>query len=131
MAKKPNPLLAAFEAKLRAEFEAEKAQMEIDFKHRLGMNTEINLIATLIAGSRLGFLGEKRAGALVDTQVEVKMQLADALVKDAEDDPTLEYTKADLARSIIQILGPAEWVRCQKLFPLLSDYWVEGGEPDG
>ena len=131
MAKKQNPILAAFEAKLRAEFAQEKAQMEADFKDRLSMNTEINLISMTLAGSRLGFLGEKRAGAFLEEQVETKMKLADDLLKDAEDDPSLEYTKADLARSMIQVLGPDNWPRYQYLFPLLHDYWVEGDDTDG
>lgn len=135
MANKQNPFLAAFEAKLRAEFEKEKielvTQLEIDFSQRLGMNTEINLIAMTLAGSRLGFLGEKRAGALLEEQVAVKMKLADDLVKDADADPALWYTKKDLARSMVQVLGEENWPRYQHLFPLLSDYWVEGGGSDG
>lgn len=118
-AKKQNPILAAFEAKKEAEY-----------SQRLARNTEINLMAMLIAGSRLGFLGEKRAGLLLDEQIGVKIKLADALLADAKDDPSLVYTKADLFRSLHQILGPAEWVRCQKLFPLLYEYWEED-DPDG
>ena len=131
MAKKQNPILAAFEAKLRAEFAQEKAQMEADFKDRLSMNTEINMIAMLIAGNDLGFLGPARAGLLLEEQVEVKMRIADELLRDAEDDPSLVYTKYDLASRLKSILGPSEWARCQKLFPLLRDYWVEGDDTDG
>lgn len=117
---KPNPLLAAFEAKKEAEF-----------SQRLAKNTEINMIAMLIAGNNLGFLGPARAGLLLEEQVEVKMDIAEALLADAKDDPTLAYTKADLARRLIQILGPSEWARCQELFPLLRDYWVKGDVVDG
>lgn len=120
MSKKPNPLLAAFEAKKEAEF-----------SQRLAKNTEINMIAMLIAGNNLGFLGPARAGLLLEEQVEVKMDIAEALLADAKDDPTLAYTKADLARRLIQILGPSEWARCQALFPLLRDYWVKGDDVDG
>lgn len=119
MAKKQNPILAAFEAKKEAEF-----------SQRLGKNTEINLIAMLIAGNDLGFLGEIRAGLLLEAQLETKMRLADALLTDAEDDKELAYTKADWARRLIQILGADNWPRYQHLFPLLRDYWVPGGEPN-
>ena len=112
MAKKPNPLLAQFEAKKEAEFMG-----------RLACNTEINLIAMLIAGNDLGFLGEKRADLLLAEVIEVKMQIADQLVSDAKDDATLAYTKADLARRVKQILGPDGWERCKQLFPLLKEYW--------
>ena len=114
MAKKINPLLAAFEAKKEAEFMG-----------RLACNTEINLIAMLIAGNDLGFLGEKRADLLLAEVIEVKMKIADDLLKDSRDDATLAYTKADLARRVKQILGPDGWQRCKKLFPLLEDYWED------
>lgn len=109
---KPNPLLATFEAKKEAEFSG-----------RLACNTEINMIATLIAGNDLGFIAEKRADLLLARLVEVKMEIADDLVSDAKDDATLEHTKAALANRVKQILGADGWERCKKLFPLLQDYW--------
>lgn len=111
---KPNPLLAAFEAKKEAEFHG-----------RLACNSEINMIAVLIAGNDLGFIGEKRADQLLARLIEVKMEIADYLVSDAKDDETLEHTKAALARRVKQILGPNGWDRCKKLFPLLRDYWED------
>lgn len=112
MAKKQNPLLAAFEAKKEAEFSG-----------RLACNTEINMMATLIAGNDLGFIAEKRADLLLERIVEVKMQIADDLLADAEADKALTYTRADMARRMKQILGPDGWNRCKGLFPLLRDYW--------
>lgn len=117
MPNKQNPILAAFEAKKEAEFIG-----------RLARNTEINMIATLIAGSDLGFLGEKRAGLLLERQLKVKLEIAEVLVRDAEDDPSLAYTKHTLAERIKSILGEEGWARCQQLFPLLYDYWVPGGD---
>lgn len=122
MANKQNPLLAAFEAKLRREFEQEKAQMESDFRERLACNSEINMVAMLIAGSRLKFLGEKRADLLIEEQIDVKMEIADLLLKDSKDDPNLEHTRADLARSVKQILGSDGWKKHQKLFPICREY---------
>ena len=114
MAKKPNPLLAAFEAKKEAEFQG-----------RLACNSEINMMAVLIAGNDLGFLAEKRADLLLARLVEVKMEIADDLVNDAKDDADLEHTKYILARQVKQILGKDGWERCKKLFPLLRDYWED------
>ena len=114
MAKKQNPLLAAFEAKKEAEFMG-----------RLACNTEINLIAMLIAGNDLGFLAEKRADLLLAEVIETKIQIADQLVADAADDASMAYTKAVLARRVKQILGPDGWNRCKQLFPLLIDYWED------
>lgn len=112
MAKKQNPVLAAFEAKKEKEFQG-----------RLACNSELNMMATLIAGNDLGFLGTKRADLLLEKMVEVKMQIADNILVDCEDDKTMEYTKADLARRLQQILGADGWDRCKGLFPMLRDYW--------
>ena len=111
---KPNPILAAFERK-----------KEEEFLQRLQRNSEMNMIAMLFAGSNLGFLGEKRAGLLLDEVVDIKMQLAQALLTDSDDDPTLTYTKADIHRRLVQILGKEERKRVQTLFPLLHEYWEE------
>lgn len=109
---KHNPLLAAFEAKKEAEFAG-----------RLACNTEINLMAMLIAGNDLGFIGEKRADLLLAQQVETQMQITAELLGDAAADKELTYTKATLARRLKQILGPDGWDRCKGMFPLLRDYW--------
>lgn len=111
---KTNPILAAFEAKKEAEFLG-----------RLACNTEINMLAMLFAGSDLGFLAEKRADLLLARQVEVKMEIADALISDSKDDATLGHTKATMAARAKQILGKDGWNRCKQLFPLLHDYWED------
>lgn len=114
MANKQNPLLAAFEAKKEAEFSG-----------RLACNTEINMMAMLIAGNDLGFIAEKRSDLLLAKHVETKMQIADDLLKDAAADKELTYTRAILARRLKKILGPDGWNRCKGLFPLLRDYWED------
>ena len=108
MAKKPNPFLEKLEANHQA---------------RLAINSEINMMAMLIAGNDLGFIGEKRADLLLAKHVETKMKLAEDLVADAKVDKDLVYTKVDLARRLKQILGPDGWERCKTLFPLLREYW--------
>ena len=123
MAKKQNPILAAFEAKLRKEFAEEMAAKEIEAKERQECTSEIEMISMLIAGNRLGFLGEKRANLLLEEQIDVKKQFAASLLKDAEDDEDMTFTKADLTRTVKQILGPEGWNKHKKLFPLLRDFW--------
>lgn len=84
--------------------------------------TEINMIATLISGNDLGFIGEARAGLLLEEQIKTKEQVAKALADDAKSDPSLTHTKADLARRVKQILG-RNWNKYKYLFHLLADYW--------
>jgi hypothetical protein len=99
------------------------AEQEAKYQQRLARNTEINLIAMLIAGSNLGFIGPKRADLLLVEHLEVKKKLATDITEDAKADTSLTYTKADLARTLKQILGPDGWDRCKELFPLLYEYW--------
>ena len=86
-----------------------------------GLKEKIDAICAMPAGKAK----EAAAGVLLDEMIEVKMKLARDLVADSEDDPSLTYTKADIHRRLVQILGKDEWKRVQKLFPLLCEYWEE------
>lgn len=131
MAKKQNPFLAAFEAKIRQEMLEEfqqiladyDAQKEAEFQQRLAKNTEFCQIAMLIAGNDLGILAEKRAGPMLEEHMDVLVKLTDDLLEDAEADRDLVYTIHNLACRVRSILGREGWAKHQKLFLLLRDYW--------
>lgn len=108
--KKPNPLLSAYEAKLEAEF-----------KQRLAINSELDLIADLIAANNELKVGKGRAGYFLAEKLDVKMQIATEIVK--EDDPEMLYTKHNLAKRLKSILGEENWMKYRELFPLLREYW--------
>ena len=108
--KKPNPLLAAYEAKLEAEFQ-----------QRLAINSELELISDLIAANNELKVGKGRAGYFLAEKLDVKMQIATEIVK--EDDPELIYTKHNLAKRLKSILGKESWMKYRELFPLLREYW--------
>lgn len=110
MAKKPNPLLAAFEAKLEAEHSM-----------RLHAQSEIDMIALLISANNELQVGAGRAGFYLAEYLDVKMQIAKEIV--AEDDPELLYTKYQLAVRLKGILGQENWLKYRELFPLLREYW--------
>lgn len=116
MANKQNPILAAFEAKKEAEFRQRRATHE-----------EINMLSLIIAADdeMESFVesGEMDIGNLLFRYIEVKMQMAKDIVKDAEADPTLVYTKADIARRVKSVLSEEDWEQYKELFPLLRDYW--------
>ena len=125
--KKPNPLLAAFEAKLRKEFAEEKAALilekDAEFREGMARNLEINLISMLFSGNDLGIIGQKRSGLILDGIYETRVQLCKNLLKDAEDDPDLTYTKYDIATRLKSIMGRENWEKHREQFPLLRDYW--------
>lgn len=107
---KQNPLLAAYEAKLEAEH-----------KQRLANNSEIDLIADLIAANNKLNVGKGRAGFFLAEKIDVKMQIATDIVK--EDDPEFLYTRRNLAKRLKQILGKDNWMKYRELFPVLREYW--------
>lgn len=124
---KPNPILAAFEAKLRKEFAemmaAYKAERDLEFREGMSRADEISCIAFLIAGNDLGIIGTKRAGPLLEDAYEVKEKFCRDLLKDAEDDAELTYTKSTIAKRLKSIMGRESWEKHRELFPLLRDYW--------
>lgn len=110
MAKKQNPLLAAYEAKFEAEFQ-----------QRLSIHSEIDLISDLIAANNELKVGAGRAGFFLAEKIDVKMQIAEEIIR--EDDPELLYTKHNLAKRLKQILGKDNWMKYRHFFPLLREYW--------
>lgn len=107
---KPNPLLAAFEAKLEAEYQ-----------QRIKINSEINMMALLIAANNELKVGAGRAGFFLAEYMDILMEIAKAILQD--DDPELIYTKHNLAKRLKSILGAENWIRYRELFPLLQEYW--------
>ena len=106
---KPNPMLAKFEAQLEAKHE----------KQRM-MQSEIELIATMIAANNELKVGPGRASFFMAEILHMRMKIAQEIV--LEDDPELLYTKHQLATRLKQIFGK-EWPRCKEMFPMLRDYW--------
>ena len=122
---KQNPLLAAFEAKLRREFAEELKEYdrlkEAEFDERLARNTEIERIAMLMSGNELGIIGQKRSGPLLEEQIDTKVQIAKAIMED--DNPDLIKVKHDIAKRLKATMGRENWEKHCHLFPLLQEYW--------
>lgn len=106
---KPNPILDAFERKKEKEFALRQQTHE-----------EINMLSIIISADEAGV---EDVGGLLFSYIETKMKLAKELVEDSQADPTLVYTKADLARRVQSVLSEEDWKTYQELFPLLRDYW--------
>lgn len=123
--KNQNPLLAAFEAKLRKEFAEELKEYdrlkEAEFDERLARNTEIERIAMLMSGNEFGIIGQKRSGLLLEEQIDTKIQIAKAIMED--DNPDLIKVKHDIAKRLKATMGRENWEKHCHLFPLLREYW--------
>lgn len=112
--RKPNPLLAAFEAKLEAEY--------IDRFNRLN---EIDLISHLISCHEDLGVGPGRAEKCLYGFLESKQEVAEAIITESTEDAQGEFCKTqhDLAKYLKSILGPTVWEKHKFSFPMLKDYW--------
>ena len=113
---KPNPLLAKFAEQLQAEYRA-----------KLEINSEFDLIALMqTVHEELG-VGPGRALRVFNAFLRNKMELAEAIDKDYGDkdtgDKEILHTKATYAALMRSIFSPEDWKKARVMFPLLQDYW--------
>ena len=111
---KQNPLLAAFEAKLEAEY-------MLRFKRR----EEISLIAHILSCHEDFGAGPGRAEKCICGYLESQQEVAEAILAETKEDPLHEFPKIqrDLAKTLKSIMGPDLWKKYQYLFPMLQFYW--------
>lgn len=115
---KPNPMLAAFEAKIRAE---EQAKARDQFE----TNSEIGLVAHIISCAEDFKVGPGRAERCLCGYLETKMSIA-KMVTDAIDvdhDDEFLLPKRDIAWKLKDTLGPELWEKYKGFFPIVQEYW--------
>lgn len=118
MAKKSNPLLASFEAKLQAKYRA-----------KLEINSEFDLIAFVKTIHEELQVGPGRAARLLNAFLANKMELAEAIDDDygpdkQTGDKELLHTKACYAQLLRSVFGES-WPQVREWFPFLREYWGE------
>ena len=117
MAKKQNPMLASFEAKLEA-----------NYKQRLEINSEFDLIALMkTVHEELG-VGPGRAGKVLNAFLVNKVELANTIHEDYgpdkdTGDKEILHTKKQYAQFLKSIFSPEDWEQVKAWFPLLQAYW--------
>lgn len=116
MAKKQN----AFLAKLQAQAAAKEAV-------KTSAHVEIDTIAMLLAAHDRLQVGPGRASGLVNDFLAYKLEIAEAIVKELDEDQSkvkeIVLVRRDLAARLQEILGPEGWAKWCTLFPFLRDYW--------
>lgn len=129
---KQNPILAAYEAKLRAEFDAQLVQLEAYHKQRRHTLTELNIMALMLAAHEELHVGPGRAGAFLRTFLETKKKMAEELTADIGEadrygswngDRDFVKTRHDLAKALKSIFSPEDWDYYKELFPMLEEFW--------
>ena len=116
MANKTNPMLAAFEAKLEA-----------NYKERLEINSEFDMIAFLKTVNEELNVGPGRAFKVFNAFMVNKLEIAETIHADYGDkdsgDKEILYTKATYAKLLKRIFSPEDWEEVKIWFPLLQEYW--------
>ena len=116
MAKKQN----AFLAKLQAEAQKREAV-------KTSAHVEIDTMAMLLAAHGRLQVGPGRSPDLVNDFLAYKLEIAEAIVKELDEDQSkkkeLVIIRRDLAKQIQGILGREGWEKYKTLFPFLRDYW--------
>lgn len=91
---KPNPMLAAFEAKLEARY-----------KRQLRIANQMGLDAALIAANEVLGLGAGRAEKFMTAYINAMNKMATMLADDGVDDPDLDWSIATIDKRIKSITG--------------------------
>ncbi len=99
MAKKPNPLLAKYEAMFEAKF---RAQLQIAM--------QMGLDAGMIAANEVLQMGAGRAGKFQKAYIETVNEISRMTVDDAKADPEFVWTKAKVDERIKKIVGEDKFV---------------------
>lgn len=94
MAKKTNPLLAAFEAKLEARY-----------RRKLEVSTQLGLDAAIIAANEVLGLGAGRAAKFRSVYIKTMNEMATMLAEDGKDDPELDWSIETIDKRLRSIMG--------------------------
>ena len=110
----------AFLAKLEAQAAARQSV-------KTEAHVEIDTIAMLLAVNDELQVGSGRAGKVVNSFLAYKMEIAEAIVKELDEDQSkhkeLIVVRRDLAARLKYILGQENWEKYKTLFPFVRDYW--------
>lgn len=117
MSKKQNPVLAAFEARLEA-----------NYKQRLEINSEMDMIAFMkTVHEELG-VGPGRALKSFNAFLANKVEIAETIHADYgpdkhTGDKQILHTKSSYAKLLKRIFGAESWQKVRGWFQLLYEYW--------
>lgn len=90
-------------------------------------HVEIDTMAMLLAAHDCLKVGPGRAPGLVNDFLAYKLEIAEAIVKELDEDKSkkkeIVILRRDLAARLKEILGQEGWEKYHTLFPFLRDYW--------
>ena len=105
MAGKQNAMLAKIEAKYAAEYSVKLAEAHAHFQHMLKMGMQQASDAALMAIDDVFDVNEYSAKKFYLAHVKYVNDISNLLIDDGKCDPDLVYSKADIDRRLLQIVG--------------------------
>lgn len=110
----------AFLAKLEAQAAAKQSA-------KTDAHVEIDTMAMLMAVHDELHVGAGRSGKVVNAFLAYKMEIAEAIVKELDEDLSkkkeIVVLRRDMAARLKEILGHENWEKYKTLFPFVRDYW--------
>lgn len=107
---KVNPMLAKIEEKYRREYEEKYAIALANFKIQLDMAMQISADGALMAINDVFDVTEESAEQFHVAHIENVNAIAKLTIEDSEADPEIVYTKEDVDRRLLQIVGKKNFV---------------------
>lgn len=105
MASKQNAMLAKIEAKYAAEYAAKLAIAHENFQHMLKMGMQQASDAALMAIDDVFDVNEYSAEKFYLAHVKYVNGISGLLIEDGKSDPDLVYSRTDIDRRLLQIVG--------------------------
>lgn len=110
----------AFLDKLQAQAAAKQAV-------KTEAHVEIDTMAMLLMVNERFQVGPGRADDVINDFLAWKLEIAEAIVKELDEDQSkkkeLIIIKRDLAQRLKEILGKETWEKRKTLFPFLKEFW--------
>lgn len=104
-----------------------QAKADKKASRRAEMHVEVDTMAMLLAVHDVLQVGAGRAGKVVNSFLAYKIEIAEEIVKELDEDQSKKkeiiLVRRDLAARMKEILGKDGWEQYKTLFPFLRDYW--------
>ena len=114
-------------AKKNAFLEKLKAEAAAKESARSDAHVELDTIAMLLMVHDRLKVGPGRADGVINDFLMYKMEIAEAMLKELDEDKSkkkeIVLLRRDLAARLKEIMGKECWEKRCTLFPFLKDYW--------
>lgn len=104
--------------------------LEANYRQRLEINSEMDMIAFMKTVNEELHVGPGRAFKVFNAFMENKLEIAETIHEDygpdkQTGDKQILHTKSSYAKLMKRIFGAESWQKVKTWFPLLYEYWED------